>query len=120
MKRVFAKGIGSPLLGLLVGTVLTQPVWAHQPVMDMAPRWEGGYGFQVRQESRFSDTLLDGDSEVANPSGRKRKVSKTWFEGVYTFKREVRASFKLPYVEQSRTVVHGGVPVKQSAAGWAI
>jgi hypothetical protein len=22
-------------------------VFAHQPVMDMAPRWSGGYGFQV-------------------------------------------------------------------------
>ena len=102
---------------LLTITGFGTPVWAHQPVMDMAPRWEGGYGFQVRQESRFSDTLLDGDSEVANPSGRKRKVSKTWFEGVYTFKREVRASFKLPYVEQSRTVVQSGMPVRQEASG---
>jgi len=24
--------------------------YAHQPVMDMAPRWEEGYGFQLRHD----------------------------------------------------------------------
>ena len=60
---------------------------AHQPVMDMAPRWEDGWGFQVRNEHRFSDELLSGDSEVSNPQGRERRVNTTWLEGVYTFKR---------------------------------
>jgi hypothetical protein len=38
----------------LIGTL----VFAHQPVMDMAPRWDGGYGFQVRYESYGSDHTI--------------------------------------------------------------
>jgi len=55
--------------------------------MDMAPRWEGGFGFQVRNEYRSSDKLLSGDDDVSNPQGRERTVNTTWLEGVYTFKR---------------------------------
>lgn len=39
--------------------------------MDMAPRWEEGYGFQVRYENFGSDDLMDGDSEISNPLGLK-------------------------------------------------
>lgn len=91
--------------------------YAHQPVMDMAPRWEDGYGFQVRYESYGSNTLMQGDSKVANPLGLKRYVHKTWLEGVYTFDRSKRVTFKLPYVEQSRTKSIGGVGVKQENSG---
>ena len=48
---------------------------AHQPVRDMAPRWEDGFGFQVRHEYRASDDLMDGSSDVSNPFNRKRRVS---------------------------------------------
>ncbi|MCG8380177.1 MAG: transporter [Proteobacteria bacterium] len=93
-------------------------VFAHQPVMDMAPRWDDGYGFQIRYESYGSDTLLDGDSEVANPSGLKRYVNKTWFEGVYTFDRAIRATFKLPYISQRRTKNINGTAVRQRNSGF--
>lgn len=91
--------------------------WAHQPVMDMAPRWEGGYGLQLRYESYGSDTLLDGDSEIDNPLGIERYVDKTWLEGVYTFDRSKRITFKLPYIEQRRTKNIAGVGVKQTNSG---
>ena len=52
---------------LLITTLL-----AHQPVMDMAPRWSGGYGFQIRNE--YSPNVS----------------STNWFEGVYTRSREKR------------------------------
>lgn len=106
-----------PLITLFIVNALCESVWAHQPVMDMAPRWKGGYGFQVRQELRFSDTLLDDDSEINNPLGRKRRVNTTWLEGIYTFKREVRASIKIPWIDQSRTMLRGGVPVKEESSG---
>lgn len=93
------------------------PVWAHQPVMDMAPRWKKGYGFQVREEFRSSDKLLDRDSEIDNPFGRDRRVSATWFEGIYTFRREVRLSFKWPWVDQSRRVIKDGAVVRQEGRG---
>ena len=58
---------------LLITTLL-----AHQPVMDMAPRWSGGYGFQIRNE--FSPDVS----------------STYWLEGVYTRSREKRITFKIP------------------------
>ena len=51
---------------------------AHQPVMDMAPRWAEGYGIQTRVE-HFDDR------------------TRTWLEGVYTFDKSVRSTFKLSY-----------------------
>jgi hypothetical protein len=109
--------VGVLAIGLFVlGGLL--PAEAHQPVMDMAPRWEGGYGFQVRHESRSSETLKDGDSEVDNPFGRMRRVNTIWWEGIYTFKREVRVTAKLPWVDQSRTIVRGDRAVRQAGTGW--
>ena len=99
---------------ILVGASAAQ---AHQPVMDMAPRWEDGYGFQIRHESYGSDTLLDGDNEIANPLNLERFVRKTWLEGVYTFDRAARVTFKLPYIDQERTKNIGGIGVQQSNEG---
>ena len=83
----------------------------------MAPRWNEGYGFQVRYELYGSDDLMDGDSEISNPLGLKRFVDTIWLEGVYTFDRSVRATFKLPYVDQRRTKNIGGAGVRQSNSG---
>ena len=90
---------------------------AHQPVMDMAPRWQEGWGVQVRNEHRFSDELLSGKSDVSNPQGRERRVNTVWLEGVYTFKREIRLTAKIPWVAQSRVSVLSGSPVKQTGRG---
>lgn len=103
---------------LLLPFICNSSVPAHQPVMDMAPRWKGGYGFQMRYETYTSDTFLEGNSEVSNPMGKSERVGKTWLEGVYTFTREVRVSAKLPYVNQHRTIVKGNTPAKESASGW--
>ncbi len=92
-------------------------VSAHQPVMDMAPRWDEGYGFQVRHELYGSDTLMDGEDEITNPLGLKRYVNTSWLEGVYTFDRSIRATFKLPYIDQRRTKNIAGVGVRQSNSG---
>lgn len=51
---------------------------AHQPVMDMAPRWEEGYGIQTR--------VTHANQQI-----------KTWLEGVYTFKPSLRMTLKVPY-----------------------
>ncbi|MGB5324163.1 MAG: hypothetical protein WBN40_01895 [Pseudomonadales bacterium] len=63
---------------LLLCIALPWQLAAHQPVMDMAPRWSGGYGIQTRVEHANS-------------------ASKTWLEGVYTFKPAVRMTLKVPY-----------------------
>ncbi len=90
---------------------------AHQPVMDMAPRWQDGWGFQVRNEYRTSDELRRGGSKTSNPQGRKRRVNTTWLEGVYTFKRELRLTAKIPWVDHSRVSIVNGTPDTQTGSG---
>ncbi len=90
---------------------------AHQPVMDMAPRWEDGFGLQLRYESYGSDTLLAGDSEISNPLQLERYVDLTWLEGVYTFDRSKRITFKLSYIEQKRSKAINGISVRQKNSG---
>lgn len=90
---------------------------AHQPVMDMAPRWEGGFGFQVRHEYRFTNDRLSGDEKASNPLDRDKRVHTTWLEGVYTWKRELRATIKVPWVEQSRVSVLNGRRVREHGSG---
>lgn len=67
---------------------------AHQPVMDMAPRWADGYGIQARVEH------FDARST-------------TWIEGVYTFKPSVRATFKLPISGGDTGDLIIGLPLKR-------
>jgi len=76
--------------------------------MDMAPRWAGGYGIQLRWESFSSDSLVRGSSKVANPLGLKKSANNLWLEGIYSFTREHRISFKLPYHFLSKTIEDGG------------
>lgn len=35
-------------------------VWADQPIMNMMPRWDGGYGFQVLAERLHRSDLKQG------------------------------------------------------------
>ena len=97
--------------------MLACPAFAHQPVMDMAPRWKGGYGFQVRQEHYGSDLRLTGGTEADNPFGLEKSVSTTWLEGIYTFRREIRLSVKIPYLDQRRTTLRNGVAVEERGSG---
>jgi hypothetical protein len=91
--------------------------FAHQPVMDMAPRWENGYGFQIRNESFFSNILLKKDSEIPTSIPVKKLINKTWIEGIYTFKRWIRLSFKLPWIKQNKITEANGSPLKKTSSG---
>lgn len=92
-------------------------VIAHQPVMDMAPRWQGGWGFQLRYEHRDSSKLLQDSHELPNPFAISRSVNMTWLEGVYTFRREVRLTIKVPYIDQSRIIPREGTAVRETGSG---
>ena len=70
--------------------VAVTSVLGHQPVMDMAPRWAGGYGVQLFQVHSIADDLRHGESMLPNPQGLESRVDTTWLEGVYTFRREFR------------------------------
>lgn len=98
---------------LAVGSSL----FAHQPVMDMVPRWAGGWGLQMFQEYRVAEDLFSGSDKIGNPSGLRREVHTTWLEGVYTFDRARRVTFKMPYVDQERVALVSGSPVTQRGHG---
>jgi hypothetical protein len=90
---------------------------AHQPVMDMAPRWSGGYGFQTRTEYAVGRRLEENGSRVSNPQGLKSESYVQWWEGVYTFDRSVRVTVKLPYEEQRKRFSKNGVVFDETASG---
>jgi hypothetical protein len=46
--------------------------------MDMAPRWEGGCGGQVRHEFRQSDDLIHHDDDASNSFEREKSVHTRW------------------------------------------
>jgi len=97
--------------------VVAVPATAHQPVMDMAPRWAEGYGFQIRQEHFGSNDLMRGSDDIPNTLDIDRYVDTTWLEGVYTFKRSIRATIKIPYIDQRRNATINGVAVRQQNNG---
>lgn len=82
-----------PLIASML-VLATSVAHAHQPVMDMAPRWAGGYGIQTRVEHFDAQTT-------------------TWIEGVYTFRAAVRATFKLPYADGEFGDLVLGLPLKR-------
>jgi len=102
---------------LIVGLSLSESSWAHQPVMDMAPRWKGGYGVQVRQEYRYSDKLIAKNDKIANPLNLKREINTAWIEGIYTFDRSRRVTIKIPWVYQERVTNVRGISTKQKDQG---
>jgi len=91
--------------------------YAHQPVMDMAPRWDGGYGFQFRYDYVDKDRLMSGSSKVSNPSNLRSHTSTWWYEGVYSFKREHRLTFKMPVVYRNALLTAGSSPLSAGGPG---
>ena len=102
---------------ITLSALIAPLISAHQPVMDMAPRWEHGYGFQVRIESAYSKKLQKGSSETENPFNLHRRVTTTWLEGIYTFKRELRFTLKIPYHRQDRTALIDGARLRLKGRG---
>jgi hypothetical protein len=90
---------------------------AHQPVMDMAPRWAGGYGVQLFQVHNIADDLRHGQTTLPNPHRLGSRVDTTWLEGVYTFRREFRITAKVPYVDKSRQWLQDGEVIHQTGQG---
>lgn len=91
---------------------------AHQPVMDMAPRWKGGKGFQIRFEHDRKD-VWDG-AQSATPGTEIPLLDETltaWWEGVYTFTRETRITLKAPFVSRLTKTAQNGTPLETRAKG---
>lgn len=99
--------------------LLTPSAFADQPIMNEVPRWDGGYGVQVFQEYRWSDDLMRGDRDLPNPDDLKSEKRITHIEGVYTWRKWIRVTAKLPWVDQKRDVLDdNGTVRRQHSAGW--
>lgn len=97
--------------------MFTSLALAHQPVMDMAPRWSDGFGIQIRHQRFGSDSLLQGKHNIENPQGFERYVKTTWVEGVYTFDRTIRATIKIPIIDQQRVTSINTLMTSQQNTG---
>lgn len=95
MSRVTSAGLFAALLGLsALGSR------ADQPIFNEMPRWDNGWGFQLIQEYRHERDLLSGNTVVG--PGFSENIHLLHLEGVYTWDRSIRLTFKLPYVIDAR------------------
>mgnify|MGYP004168050155 FL=1 len=69
---------------------------ADEPIMNMMPRWSGGWGYEFHYEYRTEDDLLLGSE--ARYKGFQEEVEVLHMDWVYTWKKEIRITAKLPYV----------------------
>jgi hypothetical protein len=74
--------------GLALGFLVLPPLNADQPIMNMMPRWDGGYGFQVRTEHVHRSDLKQGRDVVGR--GFTEDLTQLHLEGVYTWDRSIR------------------------------
>ena len=96
--------------GLALGFIALSLVNADQPIMNMMPRWDGGYGFQVRAEHVHRSDLKQGKDAVGR--GFTEDLTQLHLESVYTWDRSIRFTAKLPYVAEARREVLGAVGQK--------
>ena len=86
---------------------------ADQPIFNEMPRWNGGWGVQGIYEYRHNPDLLDGDSVVS--SDLSESVHLFHLEGVYTWKRWIRLTAKVPYViHAERELLSPSGPIKKT------
>ena len=81
---------------------ITVSVVADQPIMNMMPRWDGGYGWQVLYDTIHREDLLRGESVIE--SGWSETVHQVHLQGVYTWDRAIRITAKLPLVLDAERV----------------
>ncbi|MEM9399944.1 MAG: hypothetical protein AAF984_07020 [Verrucomicrobiota bacterium] len=85
---------------LVVAALFHSSAYSEQPVFSEMPRWDNGWGFQIVEEYRTESELLDGEDKLG--SGLSEDVHIMHLEGVYTWDKSIRLTFKLPYVIAAR------------------
>ncbi|MDP7049400.1 MAG: transporter [Verrucomicrobiota bacterium] len=99
-------------LAVLFGVVFSGWVGsADEPIMNMMPRWDNGWGLQLIDEYRHEDDLLLGNRTAH--SGFTEDVHLLHFQGVYTWDRSIRLTYKIPYVLDARREMPDGLGDKR-------
>jgi len=115
MKRTLALAVALAAAGL------APTAQADQPIMNMMPRWDGGYGWQAIHSFDHKGSLLDGTDIVSPGLSLYEEVHKTSFEAVYTWDKSIRMTAKLPYIwDAVRTLPDpmGPGTIRQRSSGW--
>jgi len=104
----------------LLGLTLTWAGAAHaaQPIFDEMPRWSNGWGVQVVEEYRRDPDLLLGPETVGED--QVEQVHILHVQGVYTWKKWIRMTLKIPYVvhaQRARTDP-SGTPTRDTTRGF--
>ncbi len=73
---------------------------ADQPIMNMMPRWDGGFGWQVLYEIIERSKLMQGS--VLVDTNKSETIDLVHLQGVYTWDRSIRMTIKIPYVLSAR------------------
>ena len=90
----------------LLGLTCASRLHADEPIMNEMPRWAGGWGIQTIWEHRTERDLLLGGRKVNQ--GFSEEVGILHLEGVYTWKKSIRLTAKLPYVLNARREMPDG------------
>ena len=83
------------------------PVFAAEPILNMMPRGDHGWGLQFVEEYRHEGDLLLGSEKAY--SGFTEDVHLLHLQGVYTWDRSIRLTAKLPYVVDARREIPNGL-----------
>ena len=78
--------------------IITFPIISNsdQPIMNMMPRWDNGYGWQFLYDSIcHNDLYLDSS---LHKKGFSEEINQLHIQGVYTWDRSIRITAKLPIV----------------------
>lgn len=90
---------------------------ADQPIFNEMPRWNGGWGFQTIYEYRHNPDLLLNDTVVSDELSET--IHQVHLEGVYTWKRWIRLTAKIPYViDAERELPSPTGPITQKDEGF--
>ena len=103
-------------LAISIFVLVNQALVADQPIMNMMPRWDGGYGIQVLADTVHRSDLKRGSATLGK--GFTEAIQQVHLQGVYTWDRSVRLTFKLPYTIDARREVlatDGGKIVQHDA-----
>ncbi len=91
------------LLIMCLGAV--DGITAGLPVMNTLPRWNHGYGLQVNYEHKKRNQLYQKNNLLVNHSKFLEDVHELSLQGVFSFTKEYRLFFEIPWETQIRNKI---------------